>query len=323
MQKQPHDANPPSPLLALNAVLQSIESVRNGRALYLLLLTFAVSGLLLGLANPALASGNMAAAAGWMGAAFIGVFYGTSAAGLVVMDEALGKPRRAPLVALRDALALGHRLLLVVLVVLIAALVPVLVVTALLFATKLPGLGPTLMGPTVALAVPLLGLVALVLTTLVAPIAAPAVWCGLSTRNSLAMIVRQVRRRPAHAVMLSAAVSLLTAAVAGLVSFVVLAGGRAVLALAVSLAGLDLAADPFMAALFGTGLRAAPSAPAWSALTSAAMSGAGMVFALGLVVPGVVYLRGVCELFISLRRLDDAATTATPVLAKAGLGLQP
>ena len=103
---------------------------------------------------------------------------------------------------------------------------------------------------------------------------------------------------------------MLSAAVAGLVSFVVLAGGRAVQALAVLGAGIDLAPNPFMAALFGQGFRLAPGAPALSAHASAALTGAGVVFALGLVVPGVVYLRGLCELFLALQGLDDDAAKA-------------
>ena len=113
-----------------------------------------------------------------------------------------------------------------------------------------------------------------------------------------------VRRRLAHAMLLSAAVSLLTAAVGGLVSVVVMAGGRALLGLSAGMAGFDLAPGPFLAALFGQGFRLAPGAPALSAHTSAALTGAGVVFALGLVVPGVVYLRGLCELYLALRRLD-------------------
>jgi hypothetical protein len=303
-------------LQALNSVLKSIESVRNGRALYVLLLTFAVSGLLLGMAQSALARGTALQAALWVGAAFFSVFYGTSAAGLVVMDEAMGRPRRHPFDALRDALGLGHRLLLVVLVVLLWALLPVAAVAGLLQAARLPGVGETVMSVTVALAVPALGLMALILVALVGPLAAPAVWSGMGVRATLALIVRQVRGRLAHAVLLSAAVSLLTAAVAGLVSFVVLAGGRAVLALAVSLAELDLAAQPFLAALFGTGLRLSPGAAAPSALTAAAVSGAGFVFALGLVVPGVVYLRGLCELFIALRALDEGEAEAAHPLPR-------
>ena len=85
---------------------------------------------------------------------------------------------------------------------------------SLLWATRLPGVGATLMGAVVALGVPVLGLTGVALVALVGPVAAPAVWSGLGVRQTLALLLRQVRRRFAHALMLSAAVSLLTATVA-------------------------------------------------------------------------------------------------------------
>jgi len=311
MRVQPVDQGA---LPALNSVLQSIESVRNASALYLLMLAFASSGLMLTLAQRAMASESGLLTALWAGAAFFVLFYGSNAAGLVLMDEALGRPGRHPADALRDALRVAHRLLLVVACVLAGVALLGAGVLGLLFAARLPVVGPTLLGLTVPLAVPAIGLVALAMVTLVGPVAAPAVWAGLGVREVLALLARQVRRRFAQAVLLSAAVSLLTAAVAGLVSFVVLTGGRALLGLAVVLADVELAPDPFMAALFGQGLRMAPGAPALSAQTSAALTGAGVVFALGLVVPGVVYLRGLCELYLALRRLDgdDPPSGPTP-----------
>ena len=292
-------------LQALNSVLQSIESVRNARALYLLLLAFAGASLLMTLAQGALAREAGLAAALWLAAAFFSLFYASNAAGLVLMDEACGREPRLPGDALRDALRIAHRLLAVVLCVLLAAAPLLGGVLGLLWATRLPGVGATLMGAVVALGVPVLGLTGVALVALVGPVAAPAVWSGLGVRQTLALLLRQVRHRFTHALMLSAAVSLLTATVAGLVSVVVLAGGRALLALAVGVFDIDLAPQPFLAALFGQGLRMAPGAPALSAATQSALTGAGLVFALGLVVPGVVYLRGLCELFLALRRSDD------------------
>ena len=301
MRVQPNEA---SPLQALNSVLQSIESVRNVSALYLLLIAFSGAGLLMTMAQVALSREAGLAATLWIAGAFLVLFYSSNAAGLVLMDEACGRPLRLPIEALRDALRCGHRLLAVVACVLAATAVLVGAVAVLLFAARLPAVGPALLGLVVPVAVPTIGLAALALVTLVGPVAAPAVWAGLGVRQVLAMLGQQVRRRPAHAMLLSAAVSLLTAAVAALVSVVVMAGGRAVLGLSAWLAGFDLATGPFLAALFGQGFRLAPGAPALSAHTSAALTGAGVVFALGLVVPGVVYLRGLCELYLSLRRLD-------------------
>ena len=301
MWVQPNQA---SPLQALNSVLQSIESVRNVSALYLLLIAFSGAGLLMTMAQVALSSEAGLAATLWIAGAFSVLFYSSNAAGLVLMDEACGRPLRLPIEALRDALRCAHRLLAVVACVLAATAVLVVAVAVLLFAARLPAVGPALLGLVVPVAVPTIGLAALALVTLVGPVAAPAVWAGLGVRQVLTMLGHQVRRRPAHAVLLSAAVSLLTAAVAALVSVVVMAGGRAVLGLSAWVAGFDLATGPFLAALFGQGFRLAPGAAALSAHTSAALTGAEVVFALGLVVPGVVYLRGLCELYLSLRRLD-------------------
>lgn len=301
MRVQPSDDGA---LQALNAVLRSIESVRNAQALYLLLLASTGAGLLMTLAQQALAAESPVAAALWMAAAFFTLFYTSNAAGLVLMDEARGLPQRLPVDALRDALRLAHRLLLVVGVVLLAVALLVGGVLALLAASRLTWPGPQLLAVLVPLAVPALGLAGVALLALVGPLAAPAVWSGLGVRAVLALLLRQVRVRFAHALMLSAAVSLLTATVAGLVSAVVLGGGRALAALAVLVLGIDLAPQPFLAALFGQGWRQAPGAPALSAPTTSAITGAGVVFALGLVVPAVVYLRGLCELYLALRRSD-------------------
>ena len=301
MQAQPGD---PEALRALNSVLQSIESVRNSRALYLLLLSFALSGLLVTQAMGAMAREAVWPTALWAGAAFFTVFYGSNAAGLVLMDEALGRPLRYPADAIRDALGGAHRLLLVVLAVLAGVGLLVGAALALLQASRLPGVGPAMLGMAVPLVVPALGLAVLAMVALVGPMAAPAVWFGMAPGAVLALLGRQARQRFAHTVLLAAAVSLMSAAVAGLVSFVVLTGSRALLALMLLVPGVDLAQQPFMAAMFGVGLQQLPDAPAWSAHTQMARTGAGVVFALGLVLPAVVYLRGLCELFLAVRRLD-------------------
>lgn len=305
MRVQPDgDLRGPGALAALESVLQSIDSVRNARAAYLLLLAFSAGGLLLSFARQALAREAAVPAGLWMAAAFFALFYISNAAGLVLMDEARGLPQRQPMQALGDALRRGHRLLGVVGCVLLATAVLAALALGLLAASRLPGIGPVALTVVVPLVVPALGLAGLALLMLVGPVAAPAVWDGLGMPAVLALLWHQLRRHFVRALMLSAAVSLLTAAVAGLVSAVVLAGGRALLALAVLVLGLDLAPGPFLAALFGQGFSLAPGAPQPSALTGAALDGAALVFALGLVLPGVVYLRGLCELYLALRRSD-------------------
>jgi len=210
--------------------------------------------------------------------------------------------------ALRDALAQGHRLLLVVGAVLALVALLLAAVLAGLYAARWPVVGPAVLGVVVAMAVPAVGAAGLALLLLVGPLAAPAVWAGLKPWAVLAWLRQQARQRFAHAVMLAAAVSLLSAGVAALLSAAVLAGGRLVLGLGLGVVDLDLTPQPVMAALFGQAFRLAPGAAALSAHTTAAVNGGAVVFGLGLVLPAAVYLRGLCELFLALQRLDEPGT---------------
>lgn len=314
MRVQPHTHNPAhksalSPLQALNLVLSSIDAVRNGRAQWLLLVAFALTGLLLGELRRALINESVLWATVAGIAAFVVTFYGSNAAGLMLMDDARGLPARDPRQAVTDSLARSHRLLLVVLCVLLLFALLLGAVAGLLWAAKLPKVGPMLIGLGVPLAVPVLGLAAIVMVGLVGPLAAPAVWCGLSVADVLRLLRREARGRLPQVLMLSAAVSLLSAAVGGLVSFVVLAGGRMLLTMAALLVDYDLGAQTLMAAMFGQVLRTAPGSTATplGAHAAAAVTGGGVVFALGLVLPGVVYLRGLCAVFLAVEPPEEAA----------------
>jgi hypothetical protein len=96
--------------------------------------------------------------------------------------------------------------------------------------------------------------------------------------------------------------------VGALVTFAVLAGGRLVAALAVLIVQVELPPQQLMAGLFGYGLRtlgAAGAPAAQDAYGQAALVGGGVVFALALVLPGVVYLRGMCSAFLALEHADS------------------
>jgi hypothetical protein len=303
-------ATPASPIDALGRVLASVEAVRNGRALYLLLLAFASAGLLLAMAEAALARNDWPFGALWGGAALTALFYGSNAAGLVLMDEARGVRQRDAAQALRDALACGHRLLLVLVIVLAGAAALLAAVAAALWATRAPGVGPALFGLLLPAAVLLVGGAMLAGAAVVAPLAAPAVWSGLSVRQTLALLLRQVRQRLVFVALLTAAVGGLAAAVAALATFVVMVGGRVVSALAVLAADVSVPPTLLMAGLFGHGLRSlgAAGAPvAASPHAQAALVGGGLVFMLALVLPGLVYLRGACAVYLALEARDEPA----------------
>lgn len=294
-------------LEALGRVLQALDGLRNGPALMMLLATFAAAGLLLAMAETSLAR----EALGWgkvqAGAALTVAFYGSNAAGLQLMDAANGRPPREAFDALRDALLSAHRLL-IALVVLLAGYALLAAVIVGLFwlsrgAVSGPVAGPLLFGLLVPVGVVAIGLMLLSALVVVVPLAAPAVWSGASVPEVVRTLLRLVRGRMLVVALLMAAVALLASAVGALASFVVVVGGWAVAALGVTVVGVDLPAQQLMAGLFGYGLRSlgAVGAPVTASTHgAAALVGGGVVFILALVLPGLVYLRGTCAVYLAL-----------------------
>jgi len=297
-----------SPLLALDTVLASVEALRNGRAFCVLLGSFAAAGLLLSMASGALARDANLAGAAEAGLAFFVAFYGANASGLLLLDQARGNRYREAGDAMRDALLTAHRLLAVLGLGLAVVMAVAGVLALLLWAARADVLGPRagalLFGLTLPLAVVVVGGLLLALSAVVAPLAAPAVWSGLGVRATVHLVLRQLRRRPLFVLMLSAAATLLAAATAALVAAVVVGGGRVVAVAAVLVTGIDLPPQQLMAGLFGYGLRSlgAAGAPvAQSPYGMAALTGGGVVFVVGLVLPALVYLRGLCALLLCVQ----------------------
>ncbi|MDC6171307.1 hypothetical protein [Paucibacter sp. XJ19-41] len=295
-------------LQALNRVLSSLDAARNGPALYALLSTFSVAGLLLAMAESALARSDTPWGVVWAGLALTVAFYGVNTTGLLLMDQALGRPVRDVQDALRDALLVAHRVLLSLAVVLGGLGLVLTALLGLLWAARLPWLGAPLFALTVPLGVLLLGLSSFAVLVLVGPLTGPSVWAGQTVRPTLRLLARQLRGGLLDAAVLMAAVLLLTAVVSAAVSFVVISGARAMSLLAIWGADISLPPQQLMAGLFGYGLRSlgAAGAPvAGSPQGMAALVGGGVVFALALVLPALIYLRGCCAVYLALREVPD------------------
>ena len=295
------------PLAALSVVLRSVDALRNTRALFMLLATFAGAGLLMAMAEASLARGP----AWWgplqAGAALFAAFYGGNAAGILVMDDARGRPVREVPDALRAALATAHRLLLALAIVLAAVVLGAALLLGLFWLSRsaVSGavVGPLLFGLAVPIGVLAVGFAAVSLIAVVVPLAAPAVWSGASVRQVVTGLVRLIRERLLTAVLLMAVVSLLTAGMGAVVTAAVMVGGRVIAELGVRVVGVDVPPQQLMAGLFGRGLHSlgAVGAPTGSTgHASAALVGGGVVFALALLLPGLVYLRGTCAVYVAL-----------------------
>jgi hypothetical protein len=292
------------PLLpALARVLASIDAPRNLRALYALLAAFCFAGLLLAMARSAAGRDQAALSALWMGLALAVAFFGVNATGLMLMDQARGLPVRDPQDALADALRSGHRVLLSLLACLALAAAGVAVLAALLWATRWPWIGAPLLAVVLPAGVLLLGGLAFVLVILVGPLAGPAVWAGQRSAGVLAFLRGRLRSGLPETALLMSAVYLLVALTTAAASFVVVSGGQLLAGLAILGAGIELPARQLLAGVMGLGPRSlgASGVPMQGGnLGLAALVGGGVVFALALVLPTLVWLRGCCAVYLAV-----------------------
>lgn len=296
------------PLLpALARVLASIDAPRNLRALYALLAAFCLAGLLLAMARSALARDQGLLSALWLGLGLAVAFFGVNTTGLMLMDQARGRPVRDPQDALSDALRGAHRVLLALLACVAVAALAVLALAALLWATHLPVVGAPLLAVVLPAGVLLLGGIAFVLVILVGPLAGPAVWAGLPSREVVRFLRARLRHGLPETALLMAAVYLMVALTTAAVSFVVVSGSQLLAGLAILGAGVELPARQLLAGVMGLGPRGLAGsgvAVQGGNLGLAALIGGGVVFALALVLPTLVWLRGCCAVYLALAEAE-------------------
>jgi hypothetical protein len=293
---------------ALVRVLSSIEAVRDGRALYVMLAAFSGAGLALATAQASAGRGELNWAIGQGAAALFIAFFGANAAGLILMDRAQGRPSRDVWEAVEDALGIGHRVLLT-LAVMLALLAAVAGGLLGLYALcELPRIGSWLFVLVVPTTVVIIGLSLLAMAAIVAPLTGPTVWAGASAWEAIRTLLRLMRERLLQATVLFAGLSLATGLVGLACTGFALVGGRVMAYVSVYMLGVDVQPEVLMAGLFGYGLgniNAAGIPPEAVPYIRSATVGGGVVFALALVMPTVVYLRGVCEIYLSLMAADD------------------
>jgi len=141
----------------------------------------------------------------------------------------------------------------------------------------------------------------------IAPLTGPTVWAGASSWQAVRTLWRLIRDRLLQAGVLVAGLSVATALVGAAVSAFVLVGGRVMAEASILMLGVDVKPEVLMAGLFGYGLgniNAAGIPKSAFPYISAATIGGGVVFALALVLPTLVYLRGVCEVYLALMAAD-------------------
>lgn len=291
----------------LQALLSSLGALRHGRAFGLLVGTLCAAGLFLASVEQSLAADRLGAAGIWSLAAAVCAFYGVNAAGWLLMREAQGNDSGLDaLDALRASLRQSHRVLGVLLLTLAPLLPLALLLAGGLWAARLPWVGAPLLAvvaPAAVLGAAYLGLVFFVI---VGPLSGPAVWEGARVREAARWLRRQALQGLVEATLLKLLLLGLVAGVGAVLSIALLGGAR-LMAVAAWATGLPVPPQQVLAHLFGVTLKALGSSGAPVVANAQAMAlsiGGGVLVALAVVLPTLVYLRGCCAIYLSLRRRE-------------------
>jgi hypothetical protein len=221
-------------------------------------------------------------------------FYGTNAVGIMIMDEARGQASRPILSAILTSLATGHRLLCVLLLIGLAYVVGLLVMALVLFLCKIPGIGPLLFTFVFPLCVVISGIAVFALYAVVMPLVAPATWSGASIMKSFSQLTAIARTRTIGVVLSMMVLMLIVGLVASIVLGVMGIGTMIAGGMSAGIVGLGhMGMGGLMSVIQGGGMDYG------GGHLAAAAIGGGIVWAVALVLPGLVYLRGCCQVYLA------------------------
>ncbi|MDR1229465.1 MAG: zinc ribbon domain-containing protein [Azoarcus sp.] len=219
-------------------LLRAVEALRNEKALFVLLVTGLLAGasifLMYSLHDPGAFTSIVLSVF-----VFLLLPVGASAAGLLLMDQARGLTPRPLGSAVPGGLFAALRLLVIFLANVAVMAVFYLFLGLLLFACKIPFLGPALYAVLFPILTVAAGLLCLGLFA-AQSMAGPAIWNGATVSETLSMLVRIATRRGAELLvslfLLAALVALAEFVLFGIVAI----GGQTVLGASVSILGNSL-----------------------------------------------------------------------------------
>lgn len=293
------------------SLLDSIDAIRNWRAVLLLLATLVATALVLGL-------GGLLATVSWVFFllfALLGyavLFYGGNAAGMMIMDEAKGYPSRPAMAAVMASLATSHRLILVFLMLGLVYLAGFLVLAIVLFICKIPFLGPVLYAVVFPISVVIAGIAMFALPTVVFPLSAPSIWSGATTMQCISQLLAIARKRLLLVLLLMIAVAFIAGIVGFLIAAILFSGVAVTTLASVPILGGSAGMGSLMGMAGGMGpMGGMNGMGGFGGHAAAAAIGGGILFAVAFTLPGMVYLRGACTVYLrALDGLDLAAEQA-------------
>ncbi len=277
-------------------LLSAVDAMRNWRAAALLLGSLLVAGLIGALGGVVSVQVHIVVGLVFFLLAFAIYFYGISAVGIMMMDEAQGNTSRSIFASILTSLAISHRIVLVLLLALLTYVCGSVVMALLLLICKIPGLGPLLFAFIFPLCVVISGVAIFAGYAVIGTLTGPAVWSGATTFEALSRLAAIARQRIV-VVVLNVLVLLLISGFVGAILFGILFAGTLVTGsmsagiIGVSGLGLDSAMSVFSMSGYGRGSD--------SGHLAAGAFGWGIVLAIAFTLPLLVYVRGLCQIYLA------------------------
>ncbi|VXB57931.1 conserved membrane hypothetical protein [Burkholderia sp. 8Y] len=303
-------------------VLEAVDAARNTRAFLLFIAcavaALVVAGIFIGIAgtlasNGAFVIGGLFSFIGSLAATIL-VATGVSAAGKTLMDQIQGRPT----LGARDALIAGlmtlPRLAAIFLIEIAVFLAFMIVLAIVLFICKIPFLGPLLYTVVYPIASVIGGILWFSFMFVVNPLAAPAFWEGYGVRAALGTLGMNRAfniGRLLPPIVQQMVLLFMVGIVAFIASTIVFGGSAFVAALASGIIGfggslLSLYSGFGFAGFGGMG----GMGSGMSGYLLATFVGVGILGALAYTFPLLVYLAGICNIFLNLAGAHAAPPAA-------------
>ncbi|MDN2699700.1 zinc ribbon domain-containing protein [Janthinobacterium sp. SUN073] len=302
------EAHKPFPFSsAVGSLIEATDAIKNFRAIALLALTFIgavlVGGVLIMLAG-SMSSTLLVFLGGLM--AFLVMFYGSNAVGILLMRDAQGQPGMSLVDAVLVSLYTSHRLIAVVFLEFLIVLAAMIAIAIILFVCKIPVLGPVLYAVVFPLSAIVLGVLVFALFYVMLPLAGPAAWSGASVFQIIARLNLIVRTKLVSVILLEVLLFLITSFTALLIFGVLGTGVSLTTGMSAGILGLGGGQMNMYALASGLG------GGSGSGYIIAAGLGGGLLMAAAAVVPGLIFTKGVCIIYLNAtRNVDFSASEAS------------
>lgn len=305
------------------SLLPALDAVTNWRAFATLAGTFvlfAITAAVLGGISAYLASksGAIGSLMGFVSLLVgIGVLLvGLTAAGIHVSDDVWERDRRDVVATLLTAAFTAHRIVIIGLLAGLLLLAFLIVLGALLFICKIPGLGPLLYAIALPIGSVAAGVLVCGLFYVMLPLAAPAVWNGSGVMEAMAMLKEVAKAKLLYVILMNILLGILVFVAGSVVGLILFSGSSLVLSLSAvvvgATGGMDLTGLMMGIMMGHDGSGGYGSDGGGSGYGVALAFGLGVLFLLGSIPAVLIFLKGLAIIYRgAIADLDfSAAETA-------------